>query len=133
MKNFEKFASESFECFHLKATTYLVIAVYRPPRFNVKSFFNHFNILCAEKRLQFDRIVLPGDLYFSLNVINVASNILDSILPHKKKTFAIQECPFFNDELLSWKRKKKKAGQKYRKSKTSVLKIEYESINNMKF
>ena len=202
------------------ATSYLVIAVYRQPGSNVKSFIDHFTLLFEEKRLQFDKIVLLGDFNISLNVnndeskmwnsffedfgltryvsekthrsggiasnnisINVKSNsfitssyhsficfslssvkqrkseqrlmyrnwkkfdsdgfiklfklfskfdvassideawdmylrfeenILDSVLPFKMKTFTKHQCPFFDDELLRLKRKKRKAERKYR-------------------
>ena len=60
-------------------------------------------------------------------------NILDSVLPLKIKTFTKHQCPFFDDELLRLKRKKRKAERKYRKSKTSVLKSEYENVTHMYF
>ena len=45
--------------------------------------------------------------------------ILDSVLPLKVKTFTEHQCTFFDD--------------KYRKSKTSVLKSEYEKVTNIYF
>ena len=60
-------------------------------------------------------------------------NILDSLLPLKVKTFTKHQCPFFDDELLRLKRKKRKAKRKYRKSKLSVLKSEYENVTHMYF
>ena len=60
-------------------------------------------------------------------------NILDSILPLKIKIFTKHQCPFFDDELLRLKRKKRKAKRKYRKSKTSVLKSEYENVTHINF
>ena len=60
-------------------------------------------------------------------------NILDSVLPLEIKTFTKHQCPFFDDELLRLKRKKRKAERKYRKSKTSVLKSEYEKVTHMYF
>ena len=42
------------------ATTYFVIAVYRPPGLNVKFFIDHFTIL-FEERLHVDKIVFLGD------------------------------------------------------------------------
>ena len=232
---------EFFQCCYASltvgATSYLVIAVYRPPGLNVKSFIDHFTVPFEEKRLQFDKIVLLGGFNISLNVNNDASkmrnsffedfgltqyvsekthriggildhiiasnnisinvksnsfitspdnsfiffslssvkqrksqqrlmyrnwkkfdsdgfiklyksclkfdvassideawdmylrfeeNILDSILPLKIKIFTKHQCPFFDDELLRLKRK-------YRKSKTSVLKSEYENVTNMYF
>ena len=78
LENFEKFTSEFFECCYASltvgATSYLVIAVYRPPGLNVKSFIDHFTVLFEEKRLQFDKIVLLGNFKISLNVNNDASN-----------------------------------------------------------
>ena len=226
------------------ATSYLVIAFYRPPGLNVKSFIDHFTVLFEEKRLQFDKIVLLGDFNISLNVNNDASqmwssffedfgltqyvfekmhgigglldhviasnnisikvksnrfitsldhsficfslssyrhrksqqrlmyrnwkkfdfdgfnnllksclkldvassideawdmylrfeeNILGSFLPLKIKTFTKHQCPFFDDELLRLKRKKRKAERKYRKSKKSILKSEYENVTHMNF
>ena len=79
LENFEKFASEFFECCYapltVGATSYLVIAVYRPPGLNVKSFIDHFTILVEEKRIQFDKIVLLGDFNIKLNAKNDASKI----------------------------------------------------------
>ena len=81
LENFEKFTSEFFECcyasLNVGAASYLVIAVYRPPGLNVKSFINHFTVLVEEKRLQFDKIDL-GDLKISLNVNNDASKVWNS-------------------------------------------------------
>ena len=82
LENFEKFTSEFFECCYASltvgATSYLIIAVYRPPGLNVKSFIDHFTILFEEKRLQFDKIVLLGDFNISLNVNNDASKVGNS-------------------------------------------------------
>ena len=248
MENFEKIISEFFECCYasliVRATGYLVIAVYRPPGLNVQSFIEHFTILFAEKSLQFDKIVLLCDFNISLNVKNDASkiwnsfcedfdpteyvsekthrdggtlyhviasknisinvksnsfitssdqsficfsissvkkrksrkrlmyrnwkkfesegliiffklclkfdvassiceawdmylrfeeNFLDSVLPLEIKRFSKHQCPFLDDELLWLKRKKRKTERKYRKSKTSVLKSEYENIIQMFF
>ena len=82
LENFEKFTSEFFECCYASltvgATSYLVIAVYRPPGLNVKSFIDHFTVLFEGKRLQFDKIVLLGDFNISLNVNNDASKMWNS-------------------------------------------------------
>ena len=59
--------------------------------------------------------------------------ILDSVLPLKIKTFTKHQCPFFDDELLRLKRKKRKAERKHKKSKTSVLKSENENVIDMYF
>ena len=60
-------------------------------------------------------------------------NILDTVLPHKIKTFTKHQCQFFDDELLSLKRKKRKAQRKFRKFKKSVLKFEYEKTKHLFF
>ena len=60
------------------ATSYLVIAVCRPPGLKVKSFIDHFTIHFEEKRLQFDKIVLLGDFNISLNINSDASKIWNS-------------------------------------------------------
>ena len=81
-ENLEKFISEFFQCCYASltvgATSYLVIAVYRPPGINFKSFIDHFTILFEEKRLQFDKVVLLGDFNISLNVNNDASKVWNS-------------------------------------------------------
>ena len=67
LENFEKSASEFFECCYAYLTvraSYLVIAVFRPPGLNIKSFIDHIKILFEEKRIQFDKIVL-GDFNIS--------------------------------------------------------------------
>ena len=77
LENFKKFTSEFFECCYgsstVGATSYLVIAVYRPPGLNVKSFIDHFTIPFEGKGLQFDKIVPLGDFNISLNANNDAS------------------------------------------------------------
>ena len=64
--------------------------------------------------------------------VRFEENILDSVLSLKIKTFTKHQCQFF-DELLILKRKKRKAECKYRKSKTWVLKSEYENVSQMYF
>ena len=64
--------------FNCWATSYLVIAVYRPPGLNIKSFIDHFTILFEKKRLHIDKIVLLGDFNISLNVNYGASKIWNS-------------------------------------------------------
>ena len=107
LENFEKFTSAFFECCyasltvgatsylviavyrppglnfisfidHVGATSYLVIAVYRPPGLHFKSFVDHFTVLFEEKRQQLDKIVLLGDFNISLNVNNHASKMWNS-------------------------------------------------------
>ena len=65
--------------------------------------------------------------------IRFEGNILDSFLPLKFKIFTKHQCPFFDDEFLRLKQKKRKAERKYRESKTSVLKSEYENVTRMCF
>ena len=65
--------------------------------------------------------------------LRIEENISDSVLPLKIKTFTKHQCPFFDDELLRLKRKNRKEERKYRKSKTYVLKAEYENITHMYF
>ena len=60
-------------------------------------------------------------------------NILDSVLPLKTKTFTKHQGPFFDDEFLRLKRKKREAERKYRKPKTFVLKSEHENVTHMCF
>ena len=66
-------------------------------------------------------------------ILRFEENILDSVLPLKIKTFTKHQCPFFDDELLRLKRKKRKAERKYRMWKLSVLKSEYENVTHMYF
>ena len=66
------------------------------------------------------------DIYLRCSTIE--ENFLDSVLPLKMKIFTKHQCPLFDYELLRFKRKKRKAERKYRKSKTSVLKSEYENV-----
>ena len=69
------FSESCYASLTVGATSYLVIAVYRPPGLNVKSLVDHFAILFEEKRLQFDKIVLLGNFNISLNVNNDASKM----------------------------------------------------------
>ena len=60
-------------------------------------------------------------------------NILDFVLPLKLKKFTNHQWPFFDNKLLSLKRKKRKAERKYRKSKSALLKSEYENVTHICF
>ena len=56
LEDFEKITSDIYECWYVsltvEATSYLVIAVYRPPGLSVKSFTNHFtSVFCREKAI----------------------------------------------------------------------------------
>ena len=60
-------------------------------------------------------------------------NMFDFVLPLKLKTFTKYQCPFFDEDLLSLKRKNRKTERTFRKSKTSVLKSDYEMVTHMYF
>ena len=70
---------------------------------------------------------------FKFDVASGIDEAWDSVLPLKLKTFTKHQCPFFDDELLRLKRKKRNAERKFRKSKSSVLKSEYENVTHMYF
>ena len=53
------------------------------------------------------------------------------VLPLKIQTITKYQCPFFDNELLRIKLKKRKAKRKYKGSKTSVLKSEYGNVTHM--
>ena len=60
-------------------------------------------------------------------------NVLDSVLPLRIETFTKHQCPLFDDKFLRLKRKEKKAERKHKKSKTSVLKSDFENVTYMYF
>ena len=60
-------------------------------------------------------------------------NIFNSVLPPKLMTFTKHQWPFFDNKLLSLKRKKRKTERKYRKSKSALLKSEYENVTHLYF
>ena len=95
LKNFEKMISDFFKRFYASwtvgPTSYLVIAVYRPPGLKAKSFFDHFAIHFDEKGLQFDKIFLLGDCNVSLNVNNNASKIWKTIFEDFSLTQFVSE------------------------------------------
>ena len=98
---------------------------------NWKKFDSDGFIKLFELCLKFDvasTIDEAWDMY-----LRFEENILDSVLPLKIKIFTKHQCPFFDHVLLRLKRKKKKEERKYRKSKLSVLKSEYENVTHMYF
>ena len=90
-------------------------SMYRNWKFDSEGFFK-----LLKSCLKFD-VASSIDEAWDMHLM-FEENILDSVLPLKIKTFTKDQCPFFDDELLRLKRKKRKAERKYRKSKTSVLK-----------
>ena len=92
----------------------------------------------SESFIKFLKSCLKCDVASSIDetwdmYLRFEENVLDSVLPLKRKTFTKHQCPFIEDELLRLKRKKRKTERRYRKSKTPVLKSKYENVNHMYF
>ena len=120
----------SFICFSLssvKQRKSQQLLMYRNwKKFDFEGFINILKSI-----LELDvasRIDEAWDMYLSFE-----ENFLDSVLPLRIETFTKHQCLFFDDELLRLKRKKKKAERKHKKSKTSVLKSDFENVTYMYF
>ena len=65
------------------------------------------------------------------NYLAAEENILNDQLPHKVKAIFDHKCPFYDDELLFLKRKKKKCERLYRKTRSVDLKADFDLNTKM--
>ena len=123
-------SDHSFICFSLSS-----VKQRKSPR---RLMYRNWKKFDSDGFIKLIKLCLKSDVASSIDealdmYLRFEEKILDSVLPLKIKTFTKHHCPFFDDELLRSKRKKRKAERKHRKSKLSVLKSEYKNVTHMYF